>query len=77
MTVLDIREKQDEYTTIKFSDIGEVTNIEGGDSVRIFATSLRSSLDDDSIIIKGEEEANNLIKALETAIDMGWLEDDS
>lgn len=87
MKVLDIRNTEVVPTEIIFSDMHYVEHNEG-DSPTYFCTGykmhrytdedLRESavcISDgtDNILIIGEDHARNLIKALETAISLGWV----
>lgn len=75
MTRLDIREVHDTVDDIVFAEENDVDN--SPQAYRIFNSDSNYVGISDSmgevVIINGKEHAQNLIKALNKAIELGWL----
>ena len=69
MTTIDIRKEGQKATSIRFADFTLRDNVV---KLSVFQGSVYINTDIGSSRISSEEDAENLIKALQKAIELGW-----
>lgn len=74
MSTIDVREELENVSEIRFADTDRFDYcpdvLRGGGNAQVRMVETDSSLE---LIVKDETHARNLIKALEKAIELGWL----